>query len=66
MISILASRLTSQIWSNSQKPPYVSPLFNKVYIEMLEAHSNLGEVMQLLYGQSAFHYYTLEVAKLLA
>jgi predicted nuclease of restriction endonuclease-like (RecB) superfamily len=33
---------------------------------MLEAHQNLGEVLTLLYGQSAFHFYTLEVAKLLA
>ena len=33
---------------------------------MLEAHQALGETMQLLYGGSAFKFYTLEVAKLLA
>ena len=35
-------------------------------LEMLDAHSTLGETLQLLYSQSAFHFYTLEVAKLLA
>ena len=35
-------------------------------IVMLEAHTNLGECLQLLYGESAFKIYTNEVAKTLA
>lgn len=35
-------------------------------LAMCEAHSQLGEMMTLLYGGSAFRFYTLEVAKLLA
>ena len=33
---------------------------------MLEAHTNLGECLQLLYGDSAFRYYIIEVSKAIA
>jgi hypothetical protein len=33
---------------------------------MLEAHTNLGEMLTLLYGESAFKIYIVEVGKCLA
>jgi hypothetical protein len=33
---------------------------------MLEAHEILGEVLKLLYGESAFKFYIIEVSKALS
>ena len=35
-------------------------------IAVLEAHTNLGEALQLLYGDSIYRKYAVEVAKSLA